>query len=73
MEQIKLKTTDRLALDLRKDLDAKGVNTGGNKKELQKRCMEAGIPVMTTMPEITKGWEGKPKGYLSKGLLTQKG
>jgi hypothetical protein len=64
MEQIKCKTTDRLALDLRKALDAKGVNMRGNKKELQKRCMEAGMPVQITMPEITEGWEGKTKGML---------
>jgi hypothetical protein len=76
MEQIKRKITDWLVLDLRKDLDAKGENTGGNKKELQKRCMEAGIPVQITMTEITKGWEGKPKGMLQilfeQGLSTQK-
>jgi hypothetical protein len=29
-EEFKLKTTDRLAQDLWKDLDAKGVHTGGN-------------------------------------------
>jgi hypothetical protein len=34
MEQIKRKTTDWLALDLRKDVDAKGVNTG----EARKSC-----------------------------------
>jgi hypothetical protein len=32
MEQIKLKTTDRFALDLRKDLDAKGVDMGETRK-----------------------------------------
>jgi hypothetical protein len=70
-EEIKLKTTDRLALDLRKDLDAKGVNAGGNKKELQKRCKEAGIPVQIAMQEITEGWEGKPKGMLQ--ILFERG
>jgi hypothetical protein len=37
-EEIKFKITDLLALDLWKDLDTKGVNAGGNRKELQKRC-----------------------------------
>jgi hypothetical protein len=36
-EEIKLETTDRLALDLRKDLDAKGVHTGGNKKNVARK------------------------------------
>jgi hypothetical protein len=63
-KEIKLKTTNQLALDLRKDLDAKGVHTGGNKNELQKCCNEAGISLQITIQESIKGWEGKFKGML---------
>jgi hypothetical protein len=70
-EEMKLKATDRLAMYLRKDLDAKGVHTGGHKKELQKRYEEAGISVQITIQEITEGWEGKPKEMLQ--ILFERG
>jgi hypothetical protein len=69
-EEIKLKTTDWLALHLRKDPDAKGVHTWENKKG-----KEAGISVQITIQEITKGWEEKPKGMLQtlfeRGFISQ--
>jgi hypothetical protein len=73
----KMKRTQRKVVDLKKDLQAKGVLGMGDKKELQRLCSRNDVPIETSRMGILEGWEGKAKGMLQmlfeRGRINPKG
>ena len=72
-----MKRTQRKVVDLKKDLQAKGVLGMGDKKELQRLCSRNDVPIETSTMGIVEGWEGKAKGMLQmlfeRGRINPKG
>jgi hypothetical protein len=60
----KMKRTQQKVLNLKKDLQSKGVLGMGDKKELQRLCSRNNVPIETSEMGIIEGLEGKAKGKL---------
>jgi hypothetical protein len=48
--------------ELKAHLEAEELNSDGKRQVLFERCIEAGIPVKLTLPVMTPGYVGDPKG-----------
>jgi hypothetical protein len=59
--------------DLRRDLDAAGINSKGNVPILKERCRQARISLEKNLDKLIPGFVGKPKGALQisyeRGLI----
>ena len=57
-------TRNLTAVELRKVLEDKGLNTDGKVAQLKHRAIEADIPITETTGKLIPGYIGKPKGAL---------
>ena len=65
------------AVELRKALEDKGLNTDGKVTQLKRRAIEVNIPIAETTGKVVPGYFGKPKGTLQisaeRGFINQEG
>jgi hypothetical protein len=62
--------------ELKAHLEEEKLNSDGKQQVLFERCIEAGLPVKLTLPVMTPGYVGEPKGAahiaFERGFFTQR-